>query len=149
MNPKTILPTAKYMAKLVEKALKEKDSKTCIQCKRVYEATEESDGVRVLCDRLWPRGIKKENLKYDIWAKEITPSKEIRELLHKEKMPFDGFAEAYREELEASESVAAFVKKCRVWLKHENVTLLYAAKNTEENHALVLRAWLSQQVKRA
>ena len=64
-------------------------------------------------------------------------------------MPFDGFAEAYREELEASESVAAFVKKCRVWLKHENVTLLYAAKNTEENHALVLRAWLSQQVKRA
>ncbi len=149
VNPKTILPTAKYMAKLVEKALKEKDSKSCIQCKRVYEAAEESDGVRVLCDRLWPRGIKKENLKYDIWAKEITPSKEIRELLHKGEMPFDGFAEAYREELEATESVAAFVKKCRVWLKHENVTLLYAAKNTEENHALVLRAWLSQQVKRA
>lgn len=118
-----------------------------IQIKRVYAAAEESDGVRVLCDRLWPRGVKKDALKYDVWAKEITPSSEIRKLWHHGEMPYEGFSEAYIEELDASDGAAAFVKKCRGWLADRNVTLLYGAKNEQENHALVLQAWLGRKVK--
>lgn len=118
-----------------------------IHIKRVYEAAEESDGVRVLCDRLWPRGVRKDALQYDIWAKEITPSAEIRGLWHRGEMPYEGFSEAYIEELNASESAKAFAEKCRAWLEGKNVTLLYAAKNEQENHALVLQAWLRRKVK--
>lgn len=117
-----------------------------IRIKRVYEVPAEDDGVRVLADRLWPRGIKKENLKYDAWAKEITPSAEIRKLWHNGEMPYEGFSEAYIEELSASEGAASFVEKCKDWLKEKNVTLLYAAKNEQENHALVLQAWLRRSV---
>ena len=79
-----------------------------IHLKRVYEAAEPSDGVRVLVDRLWPRGIRKADLPYDAWPKEITPSPELRKLYHRGEMPFAGFREGYAEELEASEGAAAF-----------------------------------------
>lgn len=118
-----------------------------IKVKRVYETVEQEDGVRVLVDRLWPRGIKKEALPYDYWAKEVTPSSELRTLYHHGEMPFAGFAEGYEDELNGSRKAAAFVEKCRAWLQQENVTLLYAAKNTAENHALVLQAWLQQQLR--
>ena len=117
-----------------------------IHLKRVYEAAEPSDGVRVLVDRLWPRGIRKADLPYDVWAKEVTPSSELRTLYHRGEMPFAGFREGYAEELEASEGAAAFTERCREWLKTQNVTLLYAAKNQQENHALVLAAWLHQKI---
>lgn len=113
-----------------------------LRIKRVYEALSPEDGVRVLADRLWPRGIKKENLVHDVWAKEITPSKELRTLYHRGDLPFEGFSEAYVEELSGREEALAFAKKCKGWLEKENVTLLYAAKNTEQNHAMVLREWL-------
>ena len=58
-----------------------------IHLKRVYEAAEPSDGVRVLVDRLWPRGIRKADLPYDVWAKEVTPSSELRTLYHRGEMP--------------------------------------------------------------
>ena len=116
-----------------------------IHLKRVYEAAEPSDGVRVLVDRLWPRGIRKADLPYDVWAKEVTPSSELRTLYHRGEMPFAGFREGYAEELEASEGAAAFAERCREWLKTQNVTLLYAAKNQQENHAQVLAAWLRQK----
>lgn len=64
-----------------------------IHLKRVYEAAEPSDGVRVLVDRLWPRGIRKADLPYDVWAKEVTPSSELRTLYHRGEMPFAGFRE--------------------------------------------------------
>lgn len=101
-----------------------------IHLKRVYEAAEPGDGVRVLVDRLWPRGIRKENLPYDVWAKEVTPSSELRTLYHRGEMPFAGFREGYAEELEASEGAAAFAERCREWLKTQNVTLLYAARTS-------------------
>lgn len=117
-----------------------------IQLKRVYEAASPDDGVRVLVDRLWPRGVKKTALPYDYWAKEITPSSELRTLYHHGEMPFAGFAEGYEEELSASQEAADFVRQCRTWLETSNVTLLYAAKNQAENHALVLRSWLLHQL---
>lgn len=116
-----------------------------IRLKRVYEAASPDDGVRVLADRLWPRGIRKENLPYDVWAKKITPSSELRTLYHRGEMPFAGFREGYVEELEHSEGAAAFAKKCREWLQTQNVTLLFAAKNQQENHAFVLAAWLRKK----
>lgn len=116
-----------------------------IRLKRVYEAPSPDDGVRVLVDRLWPRGIRKADLPYDAWPKEITPSPELRKLYHRGEMPFAGFREGYAEELEASEGAAAFAERCRKWLETQDVTLLYAAKNQRENHAQVLATWLRQK----
>ena len=117
-----------------------------ILLKRIYEPPEESDGYRILVDRLWPRGIKKEAAHLDEWAKVITPGTEIRRLYHQGEMPFDGFAEAYQEELAASEGAAAFAAHCLELLEAQNVTLVYAAKNTQENHVLVLREWLRRNM---
>ena len=118
-----------------------------IKVKRVYEKPEAEDGVRVLVDRLWPRGLKKEALPHDYWAKEVTPSPELRTLYHRCEMPFAGFAEGYEEELNGSSGAAAFAEKCRGWLQQGDVTLLYAAKDTGKNHALVLQAWLCRQLR--
>ena len=99
-----------------------------IQCKRVYDPQESSDGYRVLVDRLWPRGIKKEALACDEWCKELTPSAELRKAFHGEAIDFAHFSQRYRQELDAH---------------RQPLTLLYAAKNTEQNHARVLAAWLT------
>lgn len=71
-----------------------------IRLKRVYESPSPDDGVRVLVDRLWPRGVRKADLPHDAWAKEITPSAELRTLYHRGEMPFAGFREGYVEELQ-------------------------------------------------
>ena len=70
-----------------------------IQCKRVYDPAEQSDGYRVLVDRLWPRGIKKTDLALDEWNKEITPSTELRKAFHGEVVDFATFREQYLAEL--------------------------------------------------
>ena len=74
-----------------------------IQCKRVYDPAEQSDGYRVLVDRLWPRGIKKTDLALDEWDKEITPSTELRKAFHGEVVDFATFREQYLAELAKSE----------------------------------------------
>lgn len=110
-----------------------------IQCKRVYDAAAKEDGYRVLVDRLWPRGIKKADLACDEWCKALAPSAELRKAFHGEAIDFTAFKKSYREELEAQkeagEQLAARGKK-------GTVTLLYAAKDTEQNHAVVLAEWL-------
>lgn len=110
-----------------------------IQCKRVYDPQDQNDGYRVLVDRLWPRGIKKEALNCDEWCKTLTPSAELRKAYHSEIIDFAHFSQLYREELiahrEEGERLAA--------LAHQQpLTLLYAAKNTRQNHARVLAEWL-------
>lgn len=82
-----------------------------LKMKRIYEEVEPSDGRRILVDRLWPRGMKKERAKLDVWAKEITPSPELRKLYHTGGIPFEGFAADYLDELEASDEAKAFVEK--------------------------------------
>ena len=110
-----------------------------IQCKRVYDTASKEDGYRVLVDRLWPRGIKKVDLACDEWCKTLAPSAELRKAFHGEAIDFAAFKKRYREELEtqkeAGEQLAARGKK-------GTVTLLYAAKDTEQNHAVVLAEWL-------
>ena len=110
-----------------------------IQCKRVYEQASPDDGYRVLVDRLWPRGLKKTDLAYDEWCKALTPSNELRKAFHSDTIDFAAFTKAYKEELaqhkDEGERLAALAKK-------QTVTLLYGAKDTKQNHALVLADWL-------
>ena len=75
-----------------------------IQCKRVYDPQEESDGYRILVDRLWPRGIKKEALNYAEWCKTLAPSTDLRKAFHGETLDFAHFSQRYRQELEAADA---------------------------------------------
>lgn len=110
-----------------------------IQCKRVYDAAAKEDGYRVLVDRLWPRGIKKADLAYDEWCKALAPSAELRKAFHGEAIDFAAFKKSYRKELEAQKEAG---EQLAARGKEGTVTLLYAAKDMEQNHAVVLAEWL-------
>ncbi|WP_213715691.1 DUF488 domain-containing protein [Cedecea lapagei] len=110
-----------------------------IRCKRVYAAPAEDDGYRVLVDRLWPRGMKKSDLRYDEWPKELTPSNELRKAFHSETIDFAAFSELYRQELRQHQDAAQALARHG---EHGTLTLLYGAKNTDQNHALVLADFL-------
>jgi len=112
-----------------------------IQCKRVYEAQNKEDGYRVLVDRLWPRGVKKEVLQPDEWCKLLAPSTELRRAYHGEVIDYDNFSKAYRAELEKQRDEG---KRLAALAGEKTVTLLYAAKDTGQNHALVLAKWLAE-----
>ena len=116
-----------------------------IHCKRVYDQPQPGDGYRVLVDRLWPRGMKKEALRYDEWCKSLSPSSALRKALHGEAIDFANFSQQYREELDARRDEGLRLAT----LAHQQpLTLLYAAKDTRQNHARVLADWLeSLQVK--
>ena len=116
-----------------------------IQIKRVYDAPEESDGTRILVDRLWPRGIKKETLQLDGWAKVLAPSTEARKAFAHKAENFGEFKGRYEAELDQSAEAHEYVST----LAASNppvVTLLYAAKDPQVNHAIVLKGWLERQV---
>lgn len=112
-----------------------------IQCKRVYDAATPEDGYRVLVDRLWPRGIKKENLVYDDWCKDLTPSAELRKAYHSEVIDFATFCQHYRDELNQHREEGVRLQGIA---NTQGLTLLYAATNTTQNHARVLADWLSK-----
>ncbi|MCE9145838.1 DUF488 family protein [Bacteroides fragilis] len=119
---------------------------TEIKIKRVYEDPSDTDGYRVLVDRLWPRGMKKEHLKYDYWAKELTPSSDLRKWFH-EDVPghWKEFAEMYRKELETSDKTSEFLSRIR---SCESVTLLYASKEPVYNHVRILQAFLEERLRK-
>ena len=112
-----------------------------INLKRVYEIPDETDGFRVLSDRLWPRGIKKEELDFDFWAKEIAPSTLLRKTYH-QTQDFDTFSSDYRNELEQNTAIDGFLE-----LIHDKkvLTLLTAAKEIEKSHLPVLKDFLLQR----
>lgn len=113
-----------------------------IKLKRIYEDPEDSDGYRIFVDRLWPRGMKKEAVHYDLWEKEITPSPELREWFHQAPDErWEQFAALYEKELKSSDAVKPFVGEIK---KHPVVTLLYAAKSPDYNHALILKEYLEE-----
>lgn len=110
-----------------------------IQCKRVYDGVAADDGYRVLVDRLWPRGIKKEALVYDEWCKTLAPSAELRKAYHGEVIDFATFCQHYREELAQHRDEGLRLVDIA---GKQGLTLIYAATNTSQNHALVLADWL-------
>lgn len=111
-----------------------------ISIKRVYLPAEDSDGYRVLVDRLWPRGIKKENAKIDLWAKALAPSAELRKWFNHIPERFEEFSKKYVEELKANPEVAPILDELR---QHDKVTLLYGSKDEQHNNAVVLLHLLS------
>ncbi len=119
---------------------------TEIKMKRVYDEMEEMDGYRILVDRLWPRGVKKEDLPYDEWAKDITPSSEIRKAFNHEEAKFTQFKKDYIFELTENDEAGPFIKKVQEQLEEQNVTLLYAAKDTKNNHVVILKEWLEKNL---
>jgi len=115
-----------------------------IRVKIVYTESSEDDGYRILVDRLWPRGISKEKIKIDKWAKEISPSNELRKTFNHNPETMDEFKERYFFELDNNEHSAEFVNLIKDKLIEGNVTLLYAAKNEQFNHAIVLKEWIEK-----
>ncbi|PFG39338.1 DNA-3-methyladenine glycosylase [Georgenia soli] len=102
---------------------------------RVYDAPGDSDGYRVLVDRVWPRGVSKEDADVDVWLKEAGPSTELRKWFGHDPERFEEFARRYRAELEGNPALAELRD---IVAQHPVVTLLYGAKDTEHNQAVVL-----------
>lgn len=117
-----------------------------LKTKRAYDAPEAYDGERILVDRLWPRGIKKENLKADRWLKDVAPSNELRRWFGHEPERFALFTERYQAELDANATARELAEHCREQLPHSNITLLYGAKDPAHNQAVVLKAWIERQI---
>jgi uncharacterized protein YeaO (DUF488 family) len=102
--------------------------------KRIYEPFEETDGIRILVDRLWPRGISKEDARLTYWMKEIAPSSELRKwFCHKPEL-FAEFREKYLAELQSSQRILEILELA----EKDRVTLLFGAKDPVYNHAVVL-----------
>jgi uncharacterized protein YeaO (DUF488 family) len=115
--------------------------------KRAYEEASKDDGVRVLVDRIWPRGISKQDLKIDHWMKQVAPSTQLRKWFSHDPDKFQEFKEKYKEELRNDEGKKEQLKELkRIVKKNEmNVTLIYAAKDKENNQASVLKEILDRQ----
>src|ERR1700733_600357 len=111
-----------------------------VSVKRVYEPFSVEDGYRILIDRLWPRGIKKEGANIDVWLKEIAPSTALRKWFNHEPEKWEEFRRKYHEELNTSE---AFNELTSYLLKHKTITLLYASKEEKINHAIVLQQFIN------
>lgn len=110
-----------------------------VQIKRVYEPTAKADGYRVLVDRLWPRGIKKEDAHVDIWLKEVAPTAALRKWFAHDPEKWIEFETKYKNELRAT---TAFDELLAEVGKHKTVTLLFAAKDELHNNAVVLQQLL-------
>lgn len=110
-----------------------------IKLKRAYDSYDKNDGQRVLVDRLWPRGIRKEDLKADLWLKEIAPSNELRKWFNHEDDKWPLFKERYFTELDKNIDV---VNKLIDLVKKGDVTLVFSASNVEHNQAVVLKEYL-------
>ena len=113
-----------------------------IAVKRVYEAVSASDGVRVLVDRLWPRGLTKENAAVKFWLRDLAPSTELRQWFHANLDAWRVFRKKYLRELAGEKAVAALEKLHHLAEAKRRVTLLYASKNQEYNNATVLKELL-------
>jgi uncharacterized protein YeaO (DUF488 family) len=115
-----------------------------LRIKRVYKPPDDRDGVRVLVDRLWPRGLSREKARIDLWLKEIAPSDALRRRFHGDPGGWEDFKTAYYAELEREPAQSA-VRDLRDRLTREPVTLLFAARNETRNNAVALKEWLDPQ----
>lgn len=109
-----------------------------VTVKRVYEPPCEKDGSRVLVDRLWPRGIRKQDAAIEAWLRDLAPSNELRKWFHAQPERWEDFRKQYLKELSAPKAHAALNKLYDLEGRGA-LTLLYASKNEERNNATVLR----------
>jgi uncharacterized protein YeaO (DUF488 family) len=114
-----------------------------IRIKRVYESPKRDDGVRFLVERLWPRGFKKEELKMKAWLKDASPSPDLRKWYSHDVAKWEEFQKRYRKELKSNTEAWQPILDAA---GKGNVTLLYSAKDTEHNSALVLKEFLEERM---
>ena len=110
-----------------------------ILLKRIYDKPDPADGYRVLVDRLWPRGVSKQSAELDVWLKDVAPSTALRIQFNHKPERFEEFTKSYRAELDANPAVDELRALIRA---HDLLTLLYGARDTAINHAVVLREYL-------
>ena len=115
-----------------------------LRIKRVYKPPDDRDGVRVLVDRLWPRGVSREKARIDLWLKEIAPSDALRRRFHDDPGGWEDFKTAYYAELERAPAQSA-VRDLLERLTREPVTLLFAARDETRNNAVALKEWIDSQ----
>ncbi|HNK89764.1 MAG TPA: DUF488 domain-containing protein [Chitinophagales bacterium] len=111
-----------------------------IKIKRIYETPEDDDGYRILIDRLWPRGISKNNAKLDEWNKELAPSTELRKWFNHQTELFPEFSKKYKSELQQQKPALQHILDIT---KKQSVCLLYGAKDEHYNQAVVLKSVLN------
>jgi len=117
-----------------------------VRLKRAYEPPERLDGYRVLIDRLWPRGVSKQEAQLDEWARELAPSSELRRWFGHDPAKFDEFRRRYREELAAQEET---LRELRRRARAGTLTLVYGARDSEHNDAVVLAEVLRRGLPRS
>jgi uncharacterized protein YeaO (DUF488 family) len=110
-----------------------------LRLKRAYEPPTASDGYRVLIDRLWPRGVSKEEARLDEWARELAPSSELRRWFGHDPAKFDEFRRRYRQELDSHDEK---LRDLRRRARNGRLTLVYGARDSEHNDAVVLAEML-------
>jgi uncharacterized protein YeaO (DUF488 family) len=113
-----------------------------IRIKRIYEPSARADGYRVLVDRLWPRGMKKEAAHIHVWEKEVAPSRELRVWFGHDPDKWEGFKKKYFAELKGSGAADHLAGELR---SHKTVTFLFSAHDEEHNNAVALREYLEMK----
>ena len=107
-----------------------------IQLKRAYDPVAATDGVRILVDRIWPRGVTKASARIDTWLKEIAPSTQLRKWFGHDPKKWNEFRKRYRSELKEKSDAIAFIRR---QARERTVTLVYSARDREHNQAVVLK----------
>lgn len=116
-----------------------------IRLKRAYDEPAQNDGRRVLIDRIWPRGVKKEQLALDDWCKEVAPSTELRQWFDHDPEKWDQFKQRYFDELAMTpEAVGDLAKTAQ----EGRLTLVYAASEEKFNNAVALKEYLEERIKK-
>jgi len=116
-----------------------------IKVQRIYGQPGKGDGFRVLVDRLWPRGLKKQDVTVDLWLKDVAPSNELRKWFAHDPQKWDEFQQKYFTELDSmGDPVAVLISKAR----EGDMTLLYSAKDEEFNNAVALKKYLEDKMRR-
>jgi uncharacterized protein YeaO (DUF488 family) len=114
-----------------------------IRIKRIYEAAESTDGCRILVDRLWPRGISKDRAKLDYWAKEVSPSNELRQWYQHDAARWEEFKRRYFNEIRSTPESGALLQHCT---DNEVVTFLFSSKEMTLNNAAALKEYVEHEL---
>lgn len=126
--------------------VKDREDKNMLSIKRIYEEPSKDDGYRILVDRLWARGLSKEEAYLDDWLKDIAPTNKARIEFSHEADNFNDFKKEYLKQLNSNDAAEQLLTKLKNELASGNVTLLYAAKNETMNNAVVLKEWLEDNL---
>ncbi len=113
-----------------------------IRLKRAYDTAARSDGPRILVDRIWPRGVAKEDADIAHWLKGLAPSTELRKWFNHDPDKWSEFCERYLKELKSDEAAEDLSTLRQLLDEHERITLVFAAKDTEHNNAVALRDYI-------